>query len=59
MVDFDKLNRQTRDFNNRNVDRFNPSTQGNYNRPNFDRMNANTYASNNHTYSDLYRKYGR
>ena len=30
MVDFDKLNRETRDFNNRNVDRFNPSTRSNY-----------------------------
>lgn len=30
MVDFDRLNKETRDFNNRNVDRFNHSTRANY-----------------------------
>lgn len=27
---FNRLNRETQAYNNRNVDRFNPSTQGNY-----------------------------
>lgn len=30
MADFEKLNRETREFNHRNIDRFNPSTRGNY-----------------------------
>lgn len=30
MVDFDRLNRETREWSHRNVDRFNPSTRSNY-----------------------------
>ena len=30
MDKFERLNRETREFNNRNVDRFNPSTRPNY-----------------------------
>lgn len=57
MVDFDKLNRETREYNNRNVDRFNPSTQGNYNffnpyKQNY--LNNETYKQNNGQYSKKY-----
>lgn len=53
MVDFDKLNRETCEHNNRNVDRFNTSaTKGgtsaywqNYN-------NNQTYKANNGAYPD-------
>lgn len=56
MNKFDILNRQTRDYNNRNVDRFNPSTQKNYSngnwKPNY--CNQQTYYQNNGQYSKKY-----
>ena len=54
MADFDRLNRQTREFNNKNVDRFNPSTRGNYNRTDFNRLNNETYKANNGQYNRKY-----
>ena len=56
MVDFDKLNRETREFNARNVDRFNPSTPKygtsaywqNY-------WNNKTHKQNNGQYSNHYK----
>lgn len=47
---FERLNRETRDYNNRNVDRFNDSTRGNYNRPNLSQLNRETYYYNNGMY---------
>ena len=48
MDKFERANRQTRDFRNRNVDRFNPSTQSNY-KGNWriDYYNQQTYKQNN------------
>lgn len=54
MADFDRLNRETRDFNNRNVDRFNRSTSGNYNYFDPYKLNNSTYRQNNGTYSSYY-----
>ena len=54
MVDFDRLNRETREHNNRNVDRFNQSTRGNYNSFDQNRLNNQTYKANNGTYSRHY-----
>ena len=54
MTDFDRLNRETREYNNKNVDRFNQSTRGNYNQPNFNRLNNQTYKQNNGQYSSKY-----
>lgn len=54
MVDFDRLNRETREYNNRNVDRFNPSTKGNYNYFDPCRLNNQTYKQNNGQYSKRY-----
>lgn len=54
---FDRLNRETREFNNRNVDRFNPSTQKNYNSYNPEKqnnLNNKTYKQNNGQYSSKY-----
>lgn len=55
MVDFDKLNRETREFNNRNVDRFNPSTPK-YGTPSYwqNYWNNQTYKQNNGEYSKKY-----
>ena len=47
MDKFDRLNRETRDYNNRNVDRFNHSTRGNYSYFDPTRANNETYYSNN------------
>lgn len=55
MNKFDIANRRTREFNSRNVDRFNPSTQGNYNgnwRQNY--CNQQTFYQNNGQYSKKY-----
>lgn len=54
MVDFDKLNRQTREYNNRNCDRFNPSTRSNY-RTSINECNNRTYYSNNGIYANHYK----
>lgn len=51
---FDRLNKETREYNNRKVDRFNPSTRGNYNYPNLDRLNNETFKQNNGQYSNFY-----
>lgn len=57
MDKFERLNRETREHNNRNVNRFNPSTQGNYNFFNpckQNLLNNQTYKSNNGEYSRKY-----
>lgn len=54
-IDFDRLNRETRDYNNRNIDRFNDSTRGNYNRFNASELNGRTYYNNNGQYSNHYK----
>ena len=54
MVDFDRLNRETREYKNRNVDRFNPSTCGNYTGYDINRRNNETYKQNNGEYSCYY-----
>lgn len=54
MVNFEQLNRETRDYNNRNVDRYNPSTKSNYNYFNQYQLNNETYKSKNGTYSNYY-----
>ena len=54
MVDFDKLNRETREYNNRNVDRYNPSTKSNYNYFNPNKLNNETYKNNNGNHSNYY-----
>lgn len=48
MVDFDKLNRETREYNNRNVSRSEKS------RPSLDSLNNQTYKANNGIYSRHY-----
>ena len=52
MVDFDKLNKETQDYNNKNVDRF--SGNNTYNKYDFDRLNNETYKTNNGVYSSKY-----
>jgi hypothetical protein len=54
MDKFEQLNRETREFNNRNVDRYNPSTKGNYNYFDPYRLNNETYKANNNQYSNYY-----
>lgn len=54
MANFDQLNRETREFNNRNVDRFNPSTKGNYTCFDLYRQNNQTYKANNGQHSSYY-----
>lgn len=54
MVDFDKLNRETREHNNRNVDRYNPSTKSNYAYFDPNKLNNQTYKQNNGQYSKKY-----
>ena len=57
MANFDQLNRETREFKTRNVDRFNPSTQNNYScfNPNKqNHLNNQTYKENNGQYSRKY-----
>lgn len=53
MADFDKLNRETRDYNNRNVDRFNPSAPTTYGTSAYWQNYANnqTYKQNNGQFS--------
>lgn len=54
MDKFDQLNRETREYNNRNVNRYNPSTKGNYNYFDTYRLNNETYKTNNNQYSNYY-----
>ena len=54
---FDRLNRETQEHNNRNVNRFNPSTESNYSffnpyQQNY--YNNQTYKQNNGEYSRKY-----
>ena len=49
MVDFDKLNRETRDYKSRCVDRFNKSAPNSY-RANLSYLNNQTYKANNGQY---------
>lgn len=52
MANFDELNRQTREWNHRNVDRFNHSTRANYSTS----YNTNGYYSPDRS-SDLVDRY--
>lgn len=54
MDKFDRLNRETREYNNRNVDRFNPSTKSNYTYFDPYKQNNQTYKQNNGQYSKHY-----
>jgi hypothetical protein len=54
MDKFAQLNRETREHNARNVDRFNPSTISNYNYFDPYRLNNQTYKQNNGEYSSYY-----
>ena len=57
MDKFDQLNRETREHNARNVDRYNESTRGSYTRYNDywqSRYNNETYKNNNGTYTKKY-----
>ena len=54
MDKFEMLNRMTREWNNRNVDRYNPSTRSNYSSYDQNRLNNETYKSNNGQYSSYY-----
>ena len=54
MDKFERLNRETREYNNRNVDRYNPSTKSNYNYFDPYKLNNQTYKSNNGSYSNYY-----
>ena len=54
MDKFDRLNRETREYNNRNVDRFNPSTKSNYSYFDPYRQNNQVYKNNNGEYSRNY-----
>lgn len=53
-VDFERLNRETREHNNKNVDRFNESTKENYNYFDPYKLNNQTYKQNNGQYSKHY-----
>lgn len=54
MNKFERLNRETRDYNNRNLDRYNPSTKSNYNYFDPYKLNNQTYKANNNQYSNYY-----
>jgi hypothetical protein len=54
MIDFDRLNRETKEYNNKNIDRFNQSTKSNYNYFNPYKLNNETYKQNNGSYSNYY-----
>ena len=55
MVDFDRLNRETQEYNNRNIDRFNTSSS-NYGTSEYwqNYWNNQTYKQNNGQYSNFY-----
>ena len=57
MDKFDRLNRETREYNNRNVDRFNPSTKSNYSYFDPYAQNNRTYKENNGQYANHYNFY--
>ncbi len=55
MADFDRLNRETREFNARNVDRFNRSTPPSHtSAAYFNRLNNETYKAHNGQYSSKF-----
>lgn len=54
MVDFEKLNRQTNDYNNKNVNRFNPAAPNTTSKSYLNYMNNQTYKKNNGVYSKYY-----
>ena len=55
MVNFEQLNRETREHNNRNVNRFNTSTPKNNASPAWlNYYNNQTYKQNNNQYSKKY-----
>lgn len=54
MDKFERLNYETREYNNRNVDRYNPSTKSNYNYFAPYKLNNQTYKNNNGSYSNYY-----
>jgi hypothetical protein len=56
---FERLNRETREYNNRNVNRFNESTRGNYNYFDPTRANNETYYANNGQRSNHYNYWGK
>ena len=53
-VDFDALNKATREWNHRNVDRFNESTKSNYRYFDPCALNNQAYKTNNGQYSNYY-----
>lgn len=67
----EQLNRETQAYRARQVDRYNPSTRGNYNTVDFNKLNRVTYSSNNYgnshhptnprgyTASELYNKWNK
>ena len=54
MINFEQLNRQTQEYRNTFVDRYNGSTKGNYNYFNSNQKNNQTYKNNNGSYSRYY-----
>ena len=52
--DFNRMNRETREYRNRCVDRYNESTKGNYSYFNPYRLNNETYKANNGKYSNYF-----
>lgn len=48
---FDRLNRETREFNSRNVDRYNSSAPNSH-YANFNRLNNETFKAHNGAYPD-------
>jgi hypothetical protein len=56
---FDRLNKETREYNARKVDRFNTSTKGNYNYFDTCRLNNETFKQNNGQYSNFYNFYNK
>ena len=52
MVDFDKLNRETQQYKNKDVNRF--SGNNTYNKYDFNRRNNETFKQNNGQYSKHY-----
>lgn len=51
---FNKLNRETQNYNNKNVNRFNPSTKSNYNYFDPCKLNNYTYYENNGQYNSRF-----
>ena len=54
-VDFDRLNRETQEWRNTYVDRFNPSTKDNYTYFDPCRQNMQVFKQNNGQYPDYNR----